>query len=69
MLLCMCVCEIVVNANTRKVELIQKKLNKKYNDFDNIFNWKKLHNIIGLRRTLAFFKKIQALDWQNLKLV
>ena len=45
----MCVCEIVVNANTRKVEVIQKKLNKKYNDFDNIFNWKKLYNIIGLR--------------------
>ena len=25
---CVCVCEIVVDANTRKVEIIQKKLNK-----------------------------------------
>ena len=52
-------CEIVVDANTRKVEIIQKKPNNIYiyiyNDFENIFNWKKLYNIIRLRHNTCSF--------------
>ena len=57
MLLCVCLCVklLLMQIQEKWRQYKRNLINKKYNDFDKIFSWKKLHNIIGLKHNTCSF--------------